>query len=560
MAPFTTRALTLTVLAATLAGIGVLACRRGPSLAGPGAGQQLYQCPMHPSYVSDRPGQCPICKMDLVPMAPPAGSTTPAKGPAAPGAAPAGRKVLFYRSPMDPSVHSPVPRQDEMGMDYVPVYADESTETVVAGRAMVALSPERRQLLGVRSEPVVRRHLERTIRTVGRVAVDERLLHHVHTKYEAYVETLYVNFVGQYVHKGDHLAALYSPELVATQQEYLLAYRARQGLADSSIASVARGGADLLEAARQRLLFWDMAPEDVVALGRSGSVSRTVDLHADLPGYVVQKAAIHGMRVTPADTLFDIADLSHVWVLADVSESDLPFVSVGMVSEVTLPYEAGRSWRGTVAYVDPFVDPATRTVKARIDVANADMTLKPDMFANVLLSRDLGTALFVPESAVLKPGDRQLVFVDIGDGRLEPREIATGERSEGGYAVLSGLREGERVVTSANFLIDSESSLKAAIAAAGSPAPSHAAAPAAAPAAEPAATPAATLPVAAATGHAHGSEVRPTPSPTPRPQPRAAVVWTCPMHPEVRRPAPGSCPVCGMDLVREAAPAAHRRD
>ena len=173
---------------------------------------------MHPTYVSDRPGQCPICKMDLVPMQPAA-------------AAGGERKILYYRSPMDPSIRSDAPRKDAMGMDFVPVYEDEATSPVVAGRAMVALSPERRQLLGVRSEAVTRRHLDRTIRTVGRVAMDERRLHHVHTKYEAYVEKLYVNFIGQMVRKGDHLAALYSPELVATQQEYLLAYRAQQRLA-----------------------------------------------------------------------------------------------------------------------------------------------------------------------------------------------------------------------------------------------------------------------------------------------------------------------------------------
>ena len=206
---------------------------------------------------------------------------------------------------------------------------------------MVALSPERRQLLGVRSEAVSRRHLDRTIRTVGRVAMDERRLHHVHTKYEAYVEKLYVNFVGQMVRKGDHLAALYSPELVATQQEYLLAYRAQQRLAQSGIASVAKGGTDLLEAARQRLLFWDVAPDDIDALERTGQVQRTVDLHAELPGYVLQKSAVHGMRVMPADILFDIADLSEVWILADVYESDLATVELGMAAEVTLPYHPG---------------------------------------------------------------------------------------------------------------------------------------------------------------------------------------------------------------------------
>ncbi len=511
MSVTTKHAITITVLAAALLGGSTLACRRTtPGEAGGAPSQQLYQCPMHPSYVSDRPGQCPICKMDLVPMAQPAAAASPG-----------------------------------------------SVGAVVSGRAMVALSPERRQLLGVRSEPVVRRQLERTIRTVGRVAVDERLLHHVHTKYEAYVEKLYVNFIGQYVRKGDRLAGLYAPELVATQQEYLLAHRARQRLADSSLPAVAQGGADLLEAARQRLLFWDMRAEDIAELERTGEVSRTVDLHADLPGYVVQKAAIHGMRVTPADTLFDIADLSRVWILADVYESDLPLVSLGMASEATLPNDPRRSWRGPVAYVDPLIDPKTRTLKVRIDVANADGALKPDMFANVLLRRDLGVSLFVPESAVLATGDRQLVFVDLGDGRLEPREIATGERAQGGYAVVSGLAEGERVVTSANFLIDSESSLKAAIAAMGTPAPPPASALAGP-------TPAPKKPrLPSAGGHVHGSAV-PEPRPArPTPEPKATSVWICPMHPEVRRDAPGSCPICGMDLEREApaappTPAAHR--
>jgi RND family efflux transporter MFP subunit len=509
----------LPALAAVLLSSGGLAgCRRGAAPAEKAeAAKTQYQCPMHPTYVSDRPGQCPICKMDLVPMA-----------PAAAGGGP--RRILYYRSPMDPSIRSDVSRKDAMGMDFVPVYEDEATASTVAGRAMVALSPERRQLLGVRSEAVARRHLDRTLRTVGRVAIDERRLHHVHTKYEAYVEKLYVNFVGQMVRKGDHLAALYSPELVATQQEYLLAYRAQRQLAQSGIASVAKGGTDLLEAARQRLLFWDMDPADVDALERTGQVQRTVDLHADLPGYVLQKSAVHGMRVTPADILFDIADLEEVWILADIYELDLATVELGMAAEVTLPYQPGRTWRGRVTFINPLVDPGTRTVKVRIEVPNGDYALKPDMFADVVLRRELGDALFVRESAVLKPGDRQIVFLDRGDGRLEPREIETGVRVEGGYAVLSGLAEGDKVVTSANFLIDSESSLKAALSSMAS-----------APAGE----------------HAHG-RATPTPSTTPAPAaspkakaapaPRAAA-YACPMHPEVTSDRPGSCRICGMELA-----------
>jgi Cu(I)/Ag(I) efflux system membrane fusion protein len=494
----TTMKPTIAVLAAALrAGGGLAGCGRGGGTApAKEARQALYHCPMHPTYVSDRPGKCPICMMDLVPNEP-AGAT--------------------------------VRRREE-----------EVAGPVVAGRAMVALSPERRQILGVRSEPVARRHLDRTIRTVGRVAIDERRLHHVHTKYEAYVEKLYVNFIGQMVQEGDHLAALYSPELVATQQEYLLAYRAQQRLADSGIESVARGGKDLLEAARQRLLFWDVSPEDIAELERTGKVQRTVDLHAELPGYVLEKSAVHGMRVTPADILFDIADLSAVWILADVYESDLSTVERGMAAEVTLPYQPGRTWHGRVTFVNPTVEPGTRTVKVRVEVANEDYALKPDMFADVVLRRELGEALFVPESAVLKPGDRQIVFVDRGDGRLEPREIRTGVRVEGGYAVVSGLSGGERVVTSANFLIDSESSLKAALSSLG-------------------ASPAPTGPHA---GHGPGAPAAPTPratpTPGPRPAPRAVATppapeakaaYVCPMHPQATSDEPGTCPICGMDLV-----------
>ncbi len=506
-----------------LAGGAAVGCRRGGDAATKAqATKPQYHCPMHPTYVSDRPGQCPICKMDLVPI----------QASAAPHAE---RRVLFYRSPMDPSIRSDVPRKDDMGMDFVPVYEDEAAGPVVSGRAMVALSPERRQLLGVRSEAVTRRHLDRTIRTVGRVAMDERRLHHVHTKYEAYVEKLYVNFIGQMVRKGDHLAALYSPELVATQQEYLLAYRAQQRLAESGIPSVAKGGADLLEAARQRLLFWDVSAEDIAALERTGQVQRTVDLHADLPGYVLQKSAVHGMRVMPADILFDIADLSAVWILADIYESDLTTVELGMAAEVTLPYQPGRTWRGRVAFVNPIVEPGTRTVKVRIEVANEDYALKPDMFADVVLRRELGDALFVPESAVLKPGDRQLVFLDRGDGRLEPREIETGARVEGGYAVLSGLVEGDKVVTSANFLIDSESSLKAVLSSMGATPPTggpHAAHAGGTPASAPEATPAPAAP------------------PKAKATPAAKAAYVCPMHPEVTSDRPGSCRICGMDLVR----------
>ena len=380
-----------------------------------------YHCPMHPTYVSDRPGNCPICGMKLVPV----------DEPAAGGSAVAGGAIEF---------------------------------DTVAGRAVVSLSPDRQRVLGIRSEPVRAASLEREIRTVGRVAADERRLHHIHTKYEAYIEHLHVDYTGKFVRKGQPLASLYSPELMATQQEYLLAYRAQQQLGASSIPSVARGGVDLREAARRRLLLWDIRPADIERLERTGEVRRTLDLYSPVSGYVTAKMAQHGMRVTPADTLFDIADLSHLWVLADVYESDLPGVRPGMPAELALSYLPGRTWRGSVTNIAPTVEEKTRTIKVRVEVDNADGALKPEMFADVVLKTALGRGLVAPAGALLETGERTLVFVDHGGGLLEPRSVQAGAKTAAGVQILRGLAEGERVVTAANFLLDSESSLKAALA------------------------------------------------------------------------------------------------
>jgi RND family efflux transporter MFP subunit len=435
---------------------------RGARRAGatPAAQAALYHCPMHPSFVSDKPGTCPICGMGLV---------RSEASPRPPGE----RRIVYYRSPMDPNLRSDKPAKDSMGMDFVPVYSDETQAKggAVAGRTSLTLSPEKRQALGIRSEEIHHGRLTRAIRTVGRVAVDERRLHHIHTKYDGYVEHLYVDFTGKYVERGDHLLSIYSPELVATQQEYLLASNAQKQMAASGIPSVAQGSLDLLEAARQRLLLWDMRDEDIEALERAGKVSRTIDLHSDVAGYVTQKMAFHGMRVTPADTLFDIADLSQVWVLADVYESDLPLVRVGMQGELTVPYLPGKKWRGAVTYIDPTVEEKTRTVKLRIELRNEGQQLKPDMFADVHLSADLGAGLSVPQSAVIDSGDRKLVFIDRGEGSFEPREVQLGVQVGGGFQVLSGLADGERVVTSANFLLDSESSLRSSLSDMTTPAP-----------------------------------------------------------------------------------------
>lgn len=442
--------LSLALGAMVMLGAGFLAGARfgAPPHAASPSQATLYQCPMHPRYTSDKPGECPICHMKLVPVGAPPAST-------------GRRRILHYRSPMDPKVTSPTPAKDSMGMDFVPVYEDEVADQPVEGRAAVVLSPERRQLLGIRSEAVRRVPLEQTIRTVGRVVVDERRVHHVHAKFDGYAEHLYVDFTGKFVQAGSPLLAIYSPDLVATQQEYLLAYRAQSELAQGP-QGVAQGGQHLLAAARQRLLFWDISAEDIARLEQTGEVKRTLDLHAERSGHVVQKTAVHGMRVTPADELFGIADLSRLWILADVYEHDLAAIRLGMSAEVSVPYLPGKRWQGPVTNVAPTVDEKTRTIKVRIEVDNRGAALKPDMYADVFLRVALSPGLAVNESAVIDAGDRRLVFLDRGEGRYEPREVTLGLKAGALFQVLSGLAEGDLVVTSANFLLDSESSLRAA--------------------------------------------------------------------------------------------------
>jgi membrane fusion protein, copper/silver efflux system len=419
-----------------------------------------YFCPMHPQIVRDKPSECPVCGMRLEKRLPPGASHPPAAA-----SSPGERRILYYRHPMDPSVHSDKPAKDDMGMDYIPVYAEDAQgASSVPGRAAVTIPPERAQLLGIRSEPVTAGVSGGTLRTVGRVAIDERRREVVQTKYEGYVERLYVDFTGKPVRRGQPLLAIYSPELVAAQKEYLVARGARERLGESSVPGVAKGGTELADAARQRLRSLDVSIEEIATLELTGATRRTITLRSPATGLVIQKMAFEGMKVSPADRLYEIADLSRVWILAEVYEKDLASVRVGLQVRVVLPNQLGREWRGTVNFVAPTLKPETRTAEARIELSNADGRLKPDMFADVYVEGAAASVLTVPESAVVQTGERTLVFVDQGQGHYQPREVSIGERVSGGYRVRGGLVAGERVVVSANFLLDSESSIRSAIA------------------------------------------------------------------------------------------------
>ncbi len=326
------------------------------------------------------------------------------------------------------------------------------------------VAPERLQSIGVRYERATRRSLDREIRTVGRVATDERRLARVNVKIEGWIDQLYVNTTGQAVTRGQPLFTLYSPELLATQEEYLLALRSVRTLGDSQFPEVAAGAKSLLEAARRRLELWDIADSDVRALEQSGKVLRTLPIHAPLSGTVIEKMAVAGMKVMPGEDLYVIADLRRVWVLADVYEYELPYIQVGQAARITSSYDPSALLGGRLTFIYPTIDLETRTATARFELDNPGGKLKPGMFVDVALAVPLGEGLIVPKDAVLESGERQIIFVRRGGGKLAWRQVKLGARAGGWVEIVEGVTEGEEVVTSANFLIDSESQVKGAMA------------------------------------------------------------------------------------------------
>ncbi len=375
----------------------------------------------------------------------------------APTVAQGERKVLYYRNPMGLPDTSPVPKKDSMGMDYIAVYEGEESGSTVT------ISPEKIQLLGVLTSPVERRVLTRTVRAVGTVQVDERGQYTLAPKFDGWIEKLHVNTTGEPVRKGQPLMDVYSPELVSAQQEFLIANAGRQRLAAGS-ANARQGVASLSESAMQRLRNWDIGEAQLERLRRTGKTSRTLTITAPVDGVVLDKPALEGMRFQAGDVLYRIADLDTVWLIAEVFEQDLALVKPGQAVQLTVSAYPGRHFTGEVTFIYPDLSPQTRTVKVRIELSNPDGLLKPAMFGTAQLAAGERTpVLAVPDSAVIDSGTRQVALVALGEGRFEPRELLTGRRADGFLEVLEGLGEGESVVTRANFLIDAESNLKAAL-------------------------------------------------------------------------------------------------
>ena len=425
-------------------------------------GTQLWTCGMHPDVILDHPGNCPICGMKLVPVK---GGTAAGEGA---GTAPkkekpkGERKVLYWRAPMDPTEIYDHPGKSKMGMDLIPVYEDEAQ---LGAGGTVQIDPTVVQNMGVRTTEVRRVDFVRTVRTVGYIEYNEEKLYTIAPKISGWIERLFVAATGDEVRANQPLLEIYSPELVTTQQEYLLALKTERMLADASDASIHESARSLLESTRKRLMYWDIPADEISRIEQTGKVRKTLTLRSPARGVVIHKNAVEGSFVREGSGLYQIADLSTVWVQGSVYDYEVPWVHVGQKAVVELDYLPGKTFEGRVTFIYPFLDKKTRDVKVRVELPNPHLELRPGMFATVQLKTEpQHNVLAIPNEAIIRTGTRNIVFVARGEGRFEPREIRIGEEGDGGLVrVISGLLPGEKVVVSAQFMLDSESRLQEAI-------------------------------------------------------------------------------------------------
>lgn len=375
-----------------------------------------------------------------------------------------GKKIKYWVSPMDPTYIRDQPGKSPMGMDLVPVYEEEGGQKEPA--STIRIDPVTMQNMGIRLGRVERKELVKDIRTVGSIAFDETRIHTVNTKFNGWIEKLYVDFVGEDVKKGQPLFEIYSPELVTAQEEYLLAAKQYKSLKTSPYARIRDSARRLLEASSKRLRYWDLTHEQIQLLARTGKVKKTLTVYAPAGGVVTKKTAFEGHYVKEGELQYEIVDLSTVWVDVDVYEYELPWVRRGMAAEMDLAYIPGKRFRGKVLFIYPYLEPKTRTARLRLEFSNPGYQLKPGMYANIYLKSVIAkSGLVIPQEAVIDSGVRKRVFVSRGQGKFEARDVTLGV--EGGdylFEVIDGLEEGEQIVVSGQFMLDSESRLKEAVA------------------------------------------------------------------------------------------------
>jgi len=442
---------TIALVSAAFAG-GWYAARRGTPATQSSQRKVLYYIdPMHPWYKSDKPGIAPDCNMALVPVYEddPAAKKTQQRD---------NRKVLYYYDPQQPAYRSNNPGLNpETGDELVPMYENDPASF---SPGTIQISTEKQQLIGVKTGLAEVASASRTLRAVGKVTIDERRIHHVHSRTEGWIETVHADYVGRPVKHGELLFTLYSPELFASQQEFLLALRARETMQRSSREEDRRQMDSLVAAARQRLEQWELTPQQIAELEQSRKPVRNLPFYSPHAGLITARNAFPHQMAKPDMELYTIVDYSRVWVIADLYEYEASDIRPGMTGMITSSYTQGRSVPARVTFVQPEVDPMTRTVKVRLELDNPGLALKPDMFVNVEFQLARPAQVMVPASAVLDSGLRKRVFLDRGDGYFEPRDVETGETSGDRIAIVKGLRPGDRIVISGNFLIDSESQLK----------------------------------------------------------------------------------------------------
>ena len=371
-------------------------------------------------------------------------------------------KLLYYRNPMGLPDTSPTPKKDPMGMDYVAVYEGAPDEEPASAN-QVRISTEKVQKLGVRTEPAGLRALDRIVRAAGRIEPDERRTYAISPKFEGYVERLHVNATGQPVSKGQPLFEVYSPELVSAQREYAIAAQGVESLKAAG-GETQNSMRQLADSSLLRLKNWDISEEQIKTLAKSGETRRTLTFRSPVAGIVTEKKALQGMRFMPGEALYLVADLSAVWVIADVFEQDIGLLKVGAGATVKINAYPDKVFKGAITYVYPTLKAETRTIPVRVELANPGQLLKPGMFAQVEIAvAAKGPVVAVPVSAVIDSGTRRIVLVQKAEGRYEPREVKLGARSDTYVEVMEGVKDGEPVVVAANFLIDAESNLKAAL-------------------------------------------------------------------------------------------------
>ena len=409
--------------------------------------KQLYTCGMHPEIILEEPGNCPICGMKLVPKKGSSGNETGEK------------KILYWRAPMDPNEIYDEPGKSKMGMDLVPVYEDEG-----GASGVVTIDGAVQQSMNVKIATVSIKKLSNKITTNGVLSTDERNEYIVTTKVNGWIEKLYVNYTGQVVKKGQKLVDIYSPELVAAQQELLTAIEYKQATGNTEDHDILKSGDELINNTIKKLELLDISESDIQKLIKTKQINKYMTLYAPMNGTVLMKNVIEGEKIMAGKQILHIADLSNLWLKADIYESELTKVNIGSKVKINFSYLPAKTYEGKVTFIYPTVDPKTRIIQLRIDVPNSKDELKPAMFANVEIEgKTYEEQPVVSETSVIRSGKKNIVILALGEGKFKPIEVKLGGYSDGYYQVINGLNPGDKIVTSAQFMIDSESSLRAAV-------------------------------------------------------------------------------------------------